>query len=229
MPTTDYFLPRPPEDASPEREVKFEDLFRSTPLGATVDYHLPYPRWQYLSWLCKTKELVLHGSQNTAIAVVEPRQAADVRAFSNQEAIYATTDGIWVIYFAIVDRKKFTGLSLFNSCVQIRLSADQWSDPYYFFSISQFAKVQKPWCQGMVYILPRQDFEQEGQQQMEGMEISFPHWISRVAAQPVARLGVGPQDFPFLDQIHGHDDEKLEQLFRSDPGGFPAGALIDQD
>ena len=49
----------------------------------------------------------MHGSQNLGIEVVEPRHARDIRAFSNQEAIYATTDGIWVIYFAILNRKLY--------------------------------------------------------------------------------------------------------------------------
>jgi hypothetical protein len=226
MPAYDHFLPQPPIESTPEKQEAFEHLYQSTPTGGLIDYQLPYPKWQYLSWLCATKELVLHGSQDSEINEVEPRQARDIRAFSNQDVIYATTDGIWVIYFAIIDRKKFKGLSLFNSCVQVRIAADQWSDPLYFFSVSQFARVQQPWCEGMIYILPRQTFEQEAHQQFQGMEIVFPHWISPVATKPVARLRVGTQDFPFLEQIHGHDDEKLIQLYQSDPNGFPADALV---
>jgi hypothetical protein len=221
MPAYEHFLPQPPIESTPEKQEAFERLFQSTPAGGLIDYRLPYPKWQYLTWLCGTKELVLHGSQNLRIGEVKPQQARDARAFSNQEAIYATTDGIWVIYFAIIDRKGFKGLSLFNSCVQVRIAEDQWSTPYYFFSVSHFARVQNPWCEGMIYILPRQTFKQETHQQFQGMEIVFPHWISPVAVQPVARLRVVPQDFPFLDQIHGHDDEKVVQLYQSDPDGFP--------
>ncbi len=221
MPAYEYFLPQPPSETTPEKQEAFEQLFRSTPADGVVDYQLPYPKWQYLSWLCAAKELVLHGSQNLEIDEVKPQQAKDVRAFSNQSAIYATTDGIWVIYFAIVDRKGFPGLSLFNSCVQIRMGEEQWSPPFYFFSVSHFARQQNPWRDGMVYILPRRTFEQETHQQMQGMEIAFPHWISPVAVRPVARLRVTPQDFPFLDQVYGHDDEKLVQLYQSDPEGFP--------
>lgn len=230
MPVSDYFLPRPPIESTPERHEAFERLFQSTPAGGLIDYQLLYPKWQYLSWLSETKELVLHGSQNLEIGEVEPRQARDVKAFSNQESIYATTDGIWGIYFAIIDRIKYKGISLFNSCLQARIDEGQWSDPVYFFSVSQFALVQKPWCEGMVYILPRQTFVQEAHQQVQGMEIVFPHWISPVAAHPVARLHVAPQDFPFLAQIHGHDDEKLSQLAMSDPNGFPwPDALVSEE
>lgn len=221
MPAYELLLSQPLIESTPERQQAFERLFQATPVGGLIDYQLPYPKWQYLSWLCETKELVLHGSQNLGIDTVEPQQARDIKAFSKQDAIYATTNGIWVIYFAIIDRKNFPGLSLFNSCLQVRIAADQWSEPFYFFSISQFARVQNPWCEGMVYILPRQTFEQEAHQQAQGMEVVFPHWISPVSVQPIARLRVGSQDFPFLDQIHGHDDEKLVELYQTEPDGFP--------
>jgi hypothetical protein len=186
-----------------------------------IDYSLSHPKWQFLTYLCDTKELVLHGSQNHDIERVEPRQASDLRAYSNQHAIYATTDGIWVIYFAILDRKKHPGMSLFNSCLQIRISADQFSDPLYFFSITHSVLLQKPWCEGMVYILPRPSFEREASQQIQGAEIVFPHWISSTPVEPVAKLKVGPQDFPFLAQIHGHNNEKLDRLAAADPNGYP--------
>lgn len=227
MDPASYFLPRPSFELTPEKKTAFEDLYNSTSTGNLIDYRLPYPKWQYLSFLCESKELVLHGSQVHNITEVEPRQANDKREYSNQNSIYASTDGIWVIYFAILDRKRYKEMSLFNSCLRARMSADQISEPMYFFSITHSALLKKPWCQGMIYILPRLSFEQEEPQEMGGMEIIFPHWISSMPVKPVAILPVGPQDFPFLEQIHGHDDEKLVQLATQDPGGFPwAEALL---
>jgi hypothetical protein len=136
------------------------------------------------------------------IVQVEPRQANDKRAFSNQLAIYATTDGIW-------------------SCLQARTVPDQFSEPLYFFSITQSVLIQKPRFTDAIYILPRQSFIQESLQQAQGTEIIFPRWISSQSAQPIAKLLVAPDDFPFLDQIHGHDDEKLIQLALANPNGFP--------
>jgi hypothetical protein len=220
MQVMDYLLPQPPFCLLAEHQTAFESLIASTPLGSFIDYQLDYPKWQFLSYLCKSRNLVLHGSQNLDIVEVEPRMAHDLKAFSGQDAIYATTDGIWVIYFAILDRRKFK-LSLFNSCIDIRLSPDQVIGPLYFFSITHSALLQKPWCDGAVYILPRETFEQEPAQQMMGATIQFPHWISFQSARPVAKLRVQPTDFPFLAAIHGHDDEKLVQLATTDPNGFP--------
>jgi hypothetical protein len=227
MEAASFLLPRPPFDLTPAKRAAFDTLYQSTPPGALVDYRLPYPKWEYLSYLCETRELVLHGSQKRRIQIVQPRQAVDVRAFSKQRAIYATTDGIWVIYFAILDRKKFREMTLFNSCLQARLSQGQLSEPLYFFSITHSVLLQKPWCTGMVYILPRQSFEQEGPQQAEGMHIIFPHWISTKPDRPVARLSVGAPDFPFLSQVHGHNNEKLVQLSAADPNGFPWPDALD--
>lgn len=216
-----YLLPRPPIELSPDKKNAFDHLWQSRCNDDFINYHLPYPKWQFLTYLCEMHELVLHGSQNQNIGTVEPRQAIDKKAFSNQHAIYATTDGIWVIYFAILDRQRYPEMSLFNSCLQARIVAEQLSDPLYFFSITNSVLIQKPWCEGTIYILPRGHFQQEAPQQVQGVEIVFPHWISSVPAEPVAKLGVGPQDFPFLDQIHGHNDQKLIQLFESNPDGFP--------
>ena len=221
MEASSLLLPRPPFDLTSPEQTAFEDLYESTPKGGLVDYRLPYPKWQYLSYLCETRELVLHGSQNQSIDQVQPRQANDKKAFSNQHAIYATTDGIFVIYFAILDRRNYPEMSLFNSCLRVGVSPDQLSDPMYFFSITYSVLLQGPWCEGMVYILPRQSFEQEASQQIQGMEIVVPHWVSTSIAEPVAKLHVGPEDFPFLAQIHGHNNEKLVQLATANPSGFP--------
>ena len=90
-----------------------------------------------------------------------------------------------------------------------------------FFSITHSALLQEPWCEGTIYILPRQSFEQEASQQVQGMEIISPHWISTLPAKPIAKLQIGPQDYPFLAQIHGHNDEKLVQLATANSSGYP--------
>lgn len=227
MDATSFLLLRPRFDLSPEMVAAFDQLYQSTPSGAFIEYSLPFPKWQFLSYLCETRNVVLHGSQNLEIGQVEPKQANDKRAYSNQFAIYATTDGIWVIYFAILDRKKYPEMTLFNSCLQARISPDELSEPLYFFSITDSVLIQKPWCTGAIYILPRQSFSQESAQQVQGTEIHFPHWISSQPVQPIAKLLVEPDDFPFLDQIHGHHDEKLIQEYTTNPDGFPWPDALD--
>jgi hypothetical protein len=216
-----FLLPRPSFEKTPQMVAAFDHLIQATAVGDWVDYSLPYPKWQFLTYLCEANPFVLHGSQNLEIPRVEPQQARDIRAFSSQRAIYATTDGIWVQYFAILDRLKYPEMSLFNSCLQARDFSGLWSEPLYFFSITNAVFLQKPWCTGAVYILPREHFVQEAAQSIQGTEIVFPHWTGSQPAQPIARLLVGPQDFPFLAQIHGHNDARLMELAAENPEGFP--------
>jgi hypothetical protein len=126
-----------------------------------------------------------------------------------------------VLYFAILNRLKFDRMSLFNSCLSVRMSPEQILGPLYFFSITHSALIQDPWCDGAVYILPRENFVQEPAQQMFGTEIIFPHWISPGPAKPIAKLYVRPADFPFVAKVHGHDDARLTQLATANPSGFP--------
>jgi hypothetical protein len=225
MDTPSYFLSRPQYEITADKQSAFEALYLSISPGSFIDYRLPYPKWEFLTYLCEAKELVLHGSQNEKIGTVKPHQANDKRAYSNQRGIYATTDGIWVIYFAILDRKKYPEMSLFNSCWRARISAHQLTDPHYFFSITHSFLGKNPFCDGVIYILPRQSFGQEAPQQLQGMEIIFPHWIGKEPTKPAAKLKVGPADFPYMTQIHGHNDNKLEELYRSNPDVFPIEAV----
>ena len=39
--------------------------------------------------------------------------------------------------------------------------------------------------------------------------------------QPLAKLTVMPEDFPFLSQIRGHDDERLEEYANALQTGAP--------
>jgi hypothetical protein len=224
-----YLLPQPPMARTPELLAASEQLVRAmttAPPGQFVDYHLPFAKWQFLSCIGESHGVVFHGSGDPTIQQVEPRQSRDIKSFSAQRAIYATTDGIWAIFFAILDLRRYP-MSLFNTCLRAKLAADQLSEPLYFFSIAQAALACKPWCEGAVYILSREQFEQEPPQSYSGIEIVIPHWLSTVPAMPIAKLRVGPKDFPFLAQIRGHDDQKLVARALADPNGFPW--LDDQD
>ena len=92
-----------PADTATLRD--FEALYkRVLTSGGEVDYGLAAPRWQFLCFLADNKEVLLHGSGNPAISRFEPRKSDDVSEFGDRKAVYAAGDGIWPIYFAILDR-----------------------------------------------------------------------------------------------------------------------------
>jgi hypothetical protein len=189
-------------------------------VGSLIDYPLLAPKWQFLSYLCEHREVVLHGSGQPDILEFEPRQSNDVSEFGNRRAIYAASDGIWPIYFAVMDRDRGV-TSLVNSCARVIGSYGSRSEPYYFFSINADALSRRPWRRGTIYLLPRQSFEPQAPRPYRGLQLDVAQWASLVPVRALARLPVEPEDFPFLEQIRGHDPLAVQERAAHDPDGFP--------
>ena len=160
--------------------------------------------------------MVLHGSGDPAILQFEPRQSDSSEDFGNQKAVYASSDALWANYFAVVDRPRYVW-SLVNSCFRLT-EPDGQIVPYYFFSVNEDALPHNPWRSGTIYILPRESFEQERSRRPDR---ETAHWRSFNPVKPLANVSVEPADFPFLDQIRGHNVEVIQKRVQEDPDGFP--------
>jgi hypothetical protein len=207
----------------PKVLAAFDRLFAATIArgpGSLIDYDLPQPRWQFICHLADTRAVVLHGSSNPTITRFEPRQPDDASAFGNQNAVYAASDGLWPMYFAILDRAGHP-MSTINSAVRLGLDGGRQSDPYYFFSITQAALEQRPYQAGTIYFLPRDTFRQQPPYVVGGQRAHIAQWASLEAVRPLARIEVTPEDFPLLDQMRGHIDEIVFPKARANPDGFP--------
>jgi hypothetical protein len=218
-----YFLTRPGPALDPDTIADFERLYAEAVehgTGGEIDYNISAPKWQFLCYLADTKEIVLHGSGASDIEEFEPRQSNDSEEFGNRCAVYAASDGIWSMYFAIVDRDRYV-TSLVNACFCVANEDGTEGESYYFFSINDDALPHAPWRNGTLYILPRTTFEQQPHRHENGMELIIAQWASLVPVRPLARLTVTPDDFPFLSQIRGHDPVRIGKLARENPGGFP--------
>jgi hypothetical protein len=124
----------------------------------------------------------------------------------NLQAVYGTHDGLWAMFFAIVDRANLRG-SIRNGVMYFHnRQGDRIA--VYNFSVNQEQLAGKPWREGSLYLLPRTTFER-----LKMTEKAYANeWASRDAVKPLARLIVQPEDFPFLDRIDGHDDGELLRL-----------------
>jgi hypothetical protein len=188
--------------------------------GDWIDYRLDTPKWQFLCHLADSDDVVLHGSGDPDIKLFEPRQPNDSTVFGNQKAVYAASDGLWPMYFAILDRQRYP-MFLINSSMRLLDARGGRGDPFYFFSISDHALKQRPFRQGTIYILPRRSFMQQPRETHQGQSIEMAQWASLEAVQPLAKLAIGPEDFPLLDQLRGHDDAATMARIKADPDGFP--------
>ena len=220
MQLPDYWLQRPTIAFDDGTRQQFDDLYHQIleQPQEPIAYKLSAPKWQFLCYLAEQYQLALHGSGNAAITRFEPRQANDISDFGNQKAIYAAADGIWAMFFAVVDRDHYP-MSVNNACV--RVFDNETPTPYYFFSVSKNLLPQQPWREGTVYILPAQTFIAQPPMYLENVEIRTAQLASFVEVEPLARLVVTPEDFPFLQQIRGHDDERLEEYARAMQTGAP--------
>ena len=218
-----HLLTRPPVVADPEAIEAFDALYDAavaTGPEAPIDYTLPWPRWQFIAHVSDTRGVVVHGSQNTAIELFEPRQSNDAHPFGDRAAVFGSTDGLWSMYYAILDRATFPML-LLNAAVRLEGEDGELGEPLYFFSISDKALAQRPYAPGMIYFLPADGFESmapimAGQTRVHGAQNA-----SLSPVRPLARIAVDPEDFPFLVQMRGHDDETVLRRIKEDPDGFP--------
>lgn len=219
----DYWLQRPNIEIDTETRSDFDQLLAKVKvdgINTRIDYTFPLPRWQFLCYLADHLQVVLHGTGDPNIQVFEPRQSNDLNEFGAQNAVYAAGDGLWAMFFAILDRKHYP-MSTSNACIRLVDEAGRISEPRYVFSISQPVLRQQPWRRGTVYLLPGDTFVKQPSLWFGPYEVQIPQLASLVPVRPFARLEVAPEDFPFLKDIRGLDDERLEEYGLAMQTGAP--------
>jgi hypothetical protein len=130
--------------------------------------------------------------------------------------VFGASDGIWALFFAVVDRT--VAGSLVNAC----FSVDGLTERHYYFSVNAEAvKDSRGFSPGSVYVLPRESFRRQPDEHLGGHLITSHQWASRQPVRPWAVLHVEPTDFPFLDRVNGHDEATVTARAAADPDGFP--------
>jgi hypothetical protein len=211
----DYWVERPPITSSPATEAAIDAVLSA--LNEAADGPLDIDEllgrdedvepWTFLYGLAERRRFAFHGTGDGAIASFEPRQPIDFAPFGDQKAVFATSDPVWAMFYAIVDRDRYE-ITLNNGCI---LLLDPPGPPHYFFSISHQELAKQPWRRGYVYLLPADTFvEQEGGE-YAGYQARIPQLASPVPVTPLARIQIAPDDFPFLGQIRGHEDGRLSE------------------
>ena len=164
----------------------------------------PYPTAEFLRYLVEYKQCLLHGSNNPGIIEFKPRRQTDYEG-RMITAVFAAADGIAPIFYAILDRTNYKG-GMRNMFKRIS-SATGESKTHYRFSIDADSLAHDPWIEGVVYVFSRDSFvqvaDEEGQLLLE--------WTCPHPVRPIARIRVTPDDFPFLNDVQGHD-ERLQIL-----------------
>jgi hypothetical protein len=181
-------LTAPPSATVHADEAAFDALVAGvdTRAGQELAYTATAPKHIFLRYLVEQRPVLLHGTGDPAIERFEPRRQTD---YDNEwtDAVFATDDPIWPIFFAVVNRP--VARSLVNGCSR------RWGESHYYFSIGADPKSDEAWRTGWIYVLPRETFR---------LHPSGPEWLSPVAVRPLARLRVEAVDFPFLGDVTQH-------------------------
>jgi hypothetical protein len=195
-------LSAPPIELGVVKLRAFERLYdEAIASGGLIHYELSYPKYEFLSFVVLRHDTLLHGTADGSIDVFEPALQTDY--FGRlRRGVFAASDGIWPMFFAIIDWRVYRG-SLRNACLW-ESDASGRREKRYAFSINAVMLPRRPWRNGVIYILPRASFERVVSDEGTPSE----EWCSLTPVRPLAHIPVHPDDFPFLDQIEGHGDEQ---------------------
>ena len=189
----------PPYVVDDERRRTFEALAAAARESAdgTVDVaDCPYPLHELLTYLAVERGLLLHGSRDPSLEVLEPRAAHDFG--TELLAVVATDDGIWPLFYAVLARDRVEGI--FTACTHF--GRPPQLRRLYVFAIAGDPSAAETWTDGVVYAVPRTGFRREW-----GNE-----WVSPGPVRPLLRVPVRPDDFPLRDVVVGVPD--LRELRR---------------
>jgi hypothetical protein len=185
-----------------DEQSAFDDLLDSTVrLGSNqlIDYQLPYPKADFLNYLCDWRGYIAHGSTFQDLPILQPlRLSHDSSEFGNRQQIFCSPDGIWAIWFAILDKSKIHVTE--NGCV--RVGRGQKRIKLYHFDLPAECKSAPPFVDGMVYIAKAEEFPYHRPYPLlEWLDAEIEEWGSVNPITPLAKLQVKPEDFPYLDKV----------------------------
>ena len=207
-----FGLTAPIGRVDPRRDQRFAEIWDdvvASPSGRLIDGRAIEPLHEFVQWLMDRQLVIFHGSNNIEIDEFKPVRTSmelnDTTGRGNLGAVYGTHDGLWSMFFAVIDRTNLEG--------SIRNGVSRYTSRYtgelldlYHFSIHDECLDREPYTTGALYLMPRDHFVQipyyaDGPPSNE--------WACHEPVRPLARLLVAPSDFPFLEGIAGHDDREL--------------------
>jgi hypothetical protein len=190
----------PPVTLDRPRRKAFDELVAGARAGdGTIDASAcPDPVHELLTYLVLERGLLLHGSNDITLDVLEPRPAHDFGTVL--QAVVACDDGIWPLFYAVVARDRTDGV--FTACLHV--GRPSRLRRFYTFATASDPADASSWTHGAVYAVPRDGFRREW-----GRE-----WVKADAVRPVLRVLVRPEDFPLREVVVQATPEQFRRIFR---------------
>jgi hypothetical protein len=206
-------LPPPVVDAA--AEARFTSAADELLAGEPVA--IPEPRLDFLRWLAENRPVVFHGSPRADLRELSTeRQSRDSTAWGNQQAVYASSDPVWAIYFACLRRDGgFEGTR--NGSLG-RAGGPLYPRRYFFLHNRGSAAPDRLGA-GSLYLLSPSTFVAD--EPLAGA-IDTAHLVSRQPVRPLAGIDVTPADFPFGNRIRYYRDREPVWISLLRAGSLPA-------
>lgn len=209
----------PPPVVDHDAEARFAALADRLLAGEAVA--VPEPRLDFLRWLAENRPVVFHGSPRDDLRELSTeRHSRDATAWGNQQAVYASSDPVWAIYFACLRRDRgFTGTR--NGSLG-RAGGSLYPRRYFFLHNRGSASPGR-FGPGSLYLLSPRTFVAD--EPLAG-GIDTAHLVSHEPVRPLARIDVTPADFPFGNRIGYYRDREpiWVSLLRAGSGPAPSEA-----
>jgi hypothetical protein len=191
----------PPPVVDPETEARFTAVADALLAGETAE--APEPRLDFLRWLAVSRPVVFHGSPRDDLRELSTeRHSRDATAWGNQQAVYASTDPVWAIYFACLRRD--AGWTGTRNGSMGRAGGPLYPRRYFFLH-NRGSDSPERFGPGSLYLLSPSTFVAD--EPLAG-SIDTAHLVSLEPVRPLSRLDVTPEDFPFRDRIGYYRDRE---------------------
>lgn len=182
----------------------FEEVYKEIleANGDFIEYQENFSKEEFLDYLVRDKNVLLHGSNDSNIQELESRQAnCRSKKFGNMKGVYAVNDSVIPIFYSIIDKNRFEGTSV--SAIDTTIDEKGTAQKKYHFAMNKNMLNIQPWSEGAVYILPKESFEQGTDDAGNLIE----EWMSKVSIKPLAKLKILPNDFRFLSEVEAINDD----------------------
>ena len=164
---------------------------------------IPEPRLDFLRWLAENRPVAFHGSPRDDLTELSTeRQSRDATAWGDQQAVYASSDPVWAIYFACLRRDGGWKGTRNGS---LGTPGGPLYPRRYFFLHNRGSASPDRLGPGSLYLLPPDTFVADAP--LAGV-VDTAHLVSFEPVKPLVRVDVTPGDFPFRDRIGYYRDRE---------------------
>lgn len=174
-----------------------------------VDLSPPGSVVSYLRYLGSNGRVLFHGSKDADLHELRTNAPGASREFDRQDAVFATHDPLWAMFFALANRP--AARSIRNASWASVAAPDRRR---YYLSVGLHDSSASLATPGWVYLLPADGFRRE---RALGGVVDTGQWVCSRPVRPLAKARVVPDDYPLLDamRVHDADEPVLATVWRS--------------